>query len=110
MQDDLFAGDDEMNLEKILAKLLDKADIEMKTEIANPEAMSAAMVTVNYLKARKMPITSGLIEDMVAFLLLYNVSKERKRSTEIVEAFKALQLIEMQKKRTLLGNGGNPGL
>jgi len=97
-------AEDEVNLEKILAELLKKDDIEMKTDIENPQAVSLAMTTADYLESRNMNKTAKLMRQMVNYTLLYNVSKGRKSRTEIVEAFKAMYMLEQKKKRKLLGS------
>jgi len=96
-------AEDEVNLEKILAELLKKDDIEMKTDIENPQAVSLAMTTADYLESRNMNKTAKLMRQMVNYTLLYNVSKGRKSRTEIVEAFKSHVYAGTEKEEKAIG-------
>lgn len=90
---DLFGDliiDDDMTDWKILDKLLCKTDIEMKTEIKNPLAISKLRCIAAELDRRGMANASQIITDFVDNYLLNMVSYNRKRSGEIVEGFKLI--------------------
>lgn len=91
LTDDLFGGllaDDETTDWKILDKLLDKADIEMKTEIKNPLAVSKLRCIAAELDRRGMKKASEIITAHVDNYLLNMVSYDRKRANEIVDGFR----------------------
>lgn len=91
MSDDMFGDlitDDDTTDWKILDKLLEKKDIEMKTEIRNPAAITRLRCIAGELTRRGMPKAGLIITEWVDNYLLNNVSRDRKRPLEIVEGFK----------------------
>lgn len=100
---DLFGDlvtDDDMTDWKILDKLLCKSDIEMKTEIKNPLAISKLRCIAAELSRRGMANASQIITDFVDNYLLNMVSYDRKRSGEIVEGFKQILAHNERMKQT----------
>lgn len=88
---DLFEGlvsDDETTDWKILDKLLDKADIEMKTEIVNPRAITALRTIAKEFGRRGMKKAEKIMDDAIDNHLLNMVSYDRKRSNEIIDGFR----------------------
>ena len=93
MSPDLFGDlvrDDETTDWKILDKLLCDDDIEMKTEIKNPLAVSKLRCIAAELTRRDMAKAGEIITAFIDNYLLNMVSFNRKRSGEIVEGFKQI--------------------
>lgn len=80
----------EDSIEKILGNLLTDNNIELKTEINNPFALSVLKTIQKYLKEKKLQKSSGFIKIFIKYLLKYYVSYERKSRTEIVDAVKGM--------------------
>lgn len=88
---DMFGGlltDDDTTDWKILDKLLDKSDIEMKTEIPNPLAITKLRCIAAELNRRGMPKAGQILTDYCDNYLLNMVSFKRKRSSEIIDGFR----------------------
>jgi len=78
---------DEVTDWKILDKLLDKSDVEMKTEINNPLALTRLRCLALEFKRRNMPKAGAILDDFCDKYMLHMVSYKRKRSREIIEGF-----------------------
>lgn len=83
--DDMIVQSDETT-EKILARLLDSNDIEMKTEIQNPLNLARLFSVADALTHEGYKSSGKLLTSFINIFLLYMTSFNRKRSTEIVTA------------------------
>jgi hypothetical protein len=81
---EMLSGED--SAEKILREMLSKENIEMKTEIENPIALAQLSTYGETLALNKMHKSAKTVQKFVDFYLLYMVSKDRKRSEEIIRA------------------------
>lgn len=93
----LIKGGQSSSLEKILAEMMDKKNIEMKTEIPNPVALIILDLYASALRTKNMTISADTVEMIVTNFKLYMVSKDRKRAKEIVEAFRPMYEHEAHK-------------
>lgn len=84
----MFEQKEEETVEKILSELLDKDDIELKTEINNPLNVSRLMMISKWFEVNEYDDSSELIEKFVNYYLLYMVSHNRESRREIVTAIK----------------------
>ena len=100
----IFEVGEEITPEQILNSLLNKEDIEVKTEIPNPLNLSRLKVLETYLRNRKMKVSAELINDFIYFFLVYMVSYRRKGREEVVRVLsKRLEEKEEEIKERLLG-------
>jgi uncharacterized protein YdaL len=80
----------DVSLEKILGNLLDTKDIELKSEINDVASISVLKTLGDYLKSKKLPISSTYILDYIHNFLKYMVSYKRKGRMEIIDAVKGM--------------------
>lgn len=85
-----FVRIEDLSLEHILASLLDDKNIEMKTEIYDAKDLAGYSTFSEFLKEDGFKAESKYMDVYLKAYLLFNVSKDRKRSLEIVEAVRSL--------------------
>jgi hypothetical protein len=83
----------------ILLDLMDsKHNIDLKTEIDNPKALSVIMLISKYLNRIKYHKSSLALQKWKEFYVNYMVSDKRKGRKEVVEVLKALAIYENQQE------------
>lgn len=87
---------DSITLKQILNTLLDKKDLELKTEIHNPRYLAILKMWSIHLKERKYPLSSLTIKTFIELILLYMVSYKRQRVKEVIHALS--YLLEKEKE------------
>lgn len=85
----------------MVSSLLDKENIEMKTEIINPYALGTLMTIAYYLKQHKDDISYNILNKWKNLLLEYMVSHKRKSREEITEILKGYFTLEREKEKQL---------
>lgn len=83
----------------IVSSLLDDKNIEMKTEIINPYALTTLMTIANYLKEHNDVLNHNLIKFWIDKLLKYMVSNNRSSRKEITEILKGYFTLEKEKEK-----------
>ncbi|MFO7677198.1 MAG: hypothetical protein R6V50_02275 [Thermoplasmatota archaeon] len=83
--DELYVREDD-SLEKILNKLLDDTNIELKTEIHKPINLTRLEILGMWLEIEKLTKSSKLVNAFVLFYRKNMVSFDRKSRTEIISA------------------------
>ena len=78
-----FITPEEENIEKIIANLLDEKNIELKTEIRNPLALTVLTLVGDYFGENGYNDTKDLIDKFVNRYLKYMVSFKRKSRQEV---------------------------
>lgn len=101
--DNLFQADDELDSVKILAKLLEQTDLEMKTEIKNPLALTRLYLIGQYLDGMGFERTASSIKVFIDQYLLYMVSKDGNRAKQIVEALSNIKANDRMISEKLMG-------
>lgn len=96
-----IAGDD-FNPTQIV-KLLTELDknIAMKTEIPKPSRLVLLKVLALYLKKKGLEDSGEILENIIEYLMIYNVSKKRKGREEAIEIAKGMARQKLTEK--LLG-------
>ena len=96
---DLFK-EETIDANKILDKLLDPKNIDMKTHIISPITFAYLEGVVNNIEILlgdikggkiKLPLTTKLLKDIVKKIKLFMVSKDRLSRTEITETLKSIR-------------------
>jgi len=95
----IFEVGQEVTPEMILQQLFKRKKVKFHTEISNPLAISCLDTVAKAFS--DIPSVSFLIEVWLKSFRINMVSFKRKRATEIVEAFKALLVLELEKKKHL---------
>lgn len=85
-------------MEKILAALMDKNNIEMKTEIQMPLNLTRLNAIADALIAHQRPKSGKLLKDFIKAYLEYMVSHDREGRKEIIHA-----ISESLKKEKTIG-------
>lgn len=95
---DLIKSED-LSLEKILAILLKSDDnLALKTQVDNPLGLSILSMLAEYLKTKKLKISSKLLKGFIKLYLEYMVSYKRMSRKEIIEGMKSLYQYEKDKE------------
>jgi hypothetical protein len=89
----IVSGGDETP-EKILLSLLDKQNVEMKTEIDRPLKLAQLKTIENWLRKEKMLRCANSIKIFIENYLVYQVSRKRQSRKETVTALQALNANE----------------
>lgn len=97
--DELFNVGNDDTVEKILAQLLTKEDIELKTNIPNPMAITKLSMIADYLEGNQMPITCAVIRSFVQHYLELAPSKNGERAKQIVKAFSDISRAGFEQER-----------
>jgi len=105
MSEELIKAFEEMedvSAEQILSQLLKKKKVEFHTEIKNPLSMTALEVLADYID---IGIVQKILKKWVKKFKTNMVAYDRKRATEIVEAYKSRKEAEQERtlKNLLLG-------
>ena len=98
----MFEGVEDISPEQILSQLLKKKKVEFHTEINNPLNMTALEVLADYVEIK---IVKKILKKWIKKFKTNMVAYDRKRATEIVEAYKSRKESEEEKslKNLLLG-------
>lgn len=86
------------SIEKILGNLLDTKDIELKSEINDVASITVLKTLGDYLKTKKLPVSSALLLNYIQDFLKYMVSNKRKGRMEIIDAVKGMLQNSMNMK------------
>jgi len=89
---------DTITLKQILNDLIDKKDIELKTEIHNPRYLTILTMISEQYKVRGYPICHNILGFYIEYTLIYMVSYKRQRVKEIIHALS--YLLEKEKELT----------
>jgi len=87
---------DTITLKQILNNLIDKKDIELKTEIHNPRYLTILTMISEQYKIRKYPMCHSILKYYIEYTLIYMVSYKRQRVKEIIHALS--YLLEKEKE------------
>ena len=94
----------EVTPEQIGYQLWKKEQKDFSTEIKNPTAMSGLETYADYNVGFAGDVISNLLKDWIVYDKVNWIAKDRKRSAETVEMFKALKELEAKTaKEKLLG-------
>jgi len=85
----------------IVSSLLDDENVEMKTEIVNPYALTTLMTLAHYLKEHNDEASYKILVYWKDVLLKYMVSNKRMSRQEITEILKGYFALERQKEKQL---------
>lgn len=85
----------------IVSSLLSDDNIEMKTEITNPYALTTLMTLAHYLKEHGEPLAYKILKFWKNKLLKYMVSNKRMSRNEITEILKGYFAFERQKEKQI---------
>lgn len=85
----------EVSLHNILVNLLDKNNIEMKTEISNPSAISVLVIIAIHYKKRGLEVPYVILKSWIKRYLEFMVSHDRLSRKEVIQA---LQLFNEQNR------------
>jgi len=97
--DDIFDNVENTSFEQILNELLSAEDIELKTEIIDPVALTRMKAYSDYWRSIGLTKTADFLDGFIQKYLLYMVSYKRQRAQEIVGAVSAL--VDKTKKSDL---------
>lgn len=75
-----------VQVEKILEQLLDSKDVELKSEVHNPIALSKLKALAIALEICKLKNSSKVIDKFIEWYLKYMVSYKRQSRKEAVNA------------------------
>lgn len=97
-----FEGMEDISPEQILNQLLKKKKVEFHTEIRNPLSMTALEVLAEHIGIK---VTEKILKKWIKKFKTNMVAYDRKRATEIIEAYKSRKESEEEKslKNLLLG-------
>lgn len=82
----------------VINALMDKSNIELKTEITNPYALDTLMVFAKHLKEHGYKEGYEILKYWKSLLLEYMVSNKRQSRVEISEILKGFIAVEKQKE------------
>lgn len=80
----------EISFQQILNKLLDKDNLELKTEISKPKQLAVLSVFSQYIKSFGFNLCSNLIDNFIKTYYTNMVSFNRKSRTEIIKALSSI--------------------
>lgn len=90
---DLAVFEDE-SPQKILVSLLNKDNVEMKTEIQRPLKLAQLKTIENWCRSEKLYKCANAIETFINHYLVYMVSHDRQSRKETIQALQALMTNE----------------
>lgn len=93
--EDLVSVED-INPEQILNQLLNKKKLKFHTEIHNPISISTLDLLANYYEDLEL---KDILKKWLSYFRINMTSYQRKRSTEIVEAYKSRAEEEKEKRK-----------
>jgi len=91
-----MVSSDTITLKEILSNLLDKKDLELKTEIHNPRFLTILKMISIQLEIRKYPLSFQVLDKYIYWFLIYMVSYKRESRKEIIHALS--YLLEKEKE------------
>jgi len=94
---------------EILSRMLQPDNIEFKTEINDPMALTMLKTLATILNQYKLKKSNELLEIIIMYYQLYMTSHKRKRSEEIIRGVSALLLMkkpELSIGEKLIGEKG----
>lgn len=86
MFQELVAMGEGESLERILIRLLQSEDIELKTEIQKPLNLARLNLLADWLMIENCPNASKMIKEFIQSYLKYMVSHNREGRKEIIQA------------------------
>jgi len=92
----------ETKLEDILSNLINKQDIELKTEIHNPLVISALDVLAITLKENNLNISSNILSNFLLWFRINMISYKRLSRHEIIKGIIGLREEVMEERKSLL--------
>lgn len=102
-----FEGIDQTSYEKILSQLLTEGNIDLKSDLKNPMALTQLASLSKWCEKEKLTKTQEMIDSFIEKYLRYMVSHNRKSRTEIVQAFNDIYKDNLSRKDKLLGKGND---
>jgi hypothetical protein len=82
---------EEESVEKILVRMLDGQDVELKTEYHDPLRVSLLETLADWLEAEGLISSAQLVRDFLSHYSIAMVSNDRKSREEIVRAVSELR-------------------
>lgn len=82
---------EEESVEKILVRMLDGQDVELKTEYHDPLRVSLLETLADWLEAEGLTSSAQLLKDFLKHYSIAMVSNDRKSREEIVRAVSELR-------------------
>lgn len=83
----LFSNDD-ISLEQIIYELMSPENIELKTDIKNPNSLAVLKLISYRLKEKNKIKSYKLLKNYIKFYLTFMVSENRKSRDELIQALK----------------------
>ncbi|MDD4972483.1 MAG: hypothetical protein PHT07_23885 [Paludibacter sp.] len=87
-------------LANLLGSLMDKKDIELKSEIANPLNLTRLKLFGIWCRKENIPGAEQAINEFIQYYLMYMVSHQRRGRLEVV---KAISEFKSRIQKTLFG-------
>jgi hypothetical protein len=109
--EEIFQAGEDVSLETVLNQLMNKKDIELKTEITNPLAMTRLRVLASYGSEKGFPKTAEILNAVCDWNNLHMVSKGRGGRKEIISGFASIMAHNERMKgrdRQQIGGNGLP--
>lgn len=87
----LFQRGQQDDYSQIIKSLIEPSNVELKTELSNPQAVTALTILADWCEAERMTKTSELINSYLTRYRIDMVSNSRKSRTEVVTAVSELR-------------------
>lgn len=88
--DEIFDNVENASFEQILNELLSTDNLDLKTEIKDPLALTRLKTYSDYWRSIGLVKTSDYLDNFILKYLTYMVSYQRQRSKEIVSAVSSI--------------------
>jgi hypothetical protein len=92
----------ETKLEDILSNLINRNDVELKTEIHNPLTISTLDVLAISLKENNLNISSNLLANFLLWFRINMISYKRLSRQEIIKGIIGLREEVMEERKSFL--------
>jgi hypothetical protein len=92
----------ELRLEDILSNLINRQDVELKTEIHSPLIISALDVLAISLKENKLENSSNLLSNFLLWFRINMISYKRLSRHEIIKGIIGLREEAMEERKSFL--------
>jgi pantothenate synthetase len=92
----------ETKLEDILSNLINKQDLELKTEIHNPLVISALDVLAISLRENNLNISSNILANFLYWFRINMVSYKRLSRNEIIKGIIGLREEAIEERKSLI--------
>lgn len=110
--EEVFQAGEDTSLESILNKLVEKKDIELKTEITSPLAITRLRLLAFMGEQKGFTQTAATLNKLAELYMLHMVSYKRGGRKEVIDGFASILAHQerMKGKDQWMGNRNNGGM